>query len=83
MLDTKGQKSLVIVGVLKDAEMAEGPVHLIKSVYPYDDIIKRLTTFAEQGKLIITNKKRANEILERIGVQPSERKKSLTFRLKV
>ncbi len=54
-------------------------VNLIKSIYPYDDIVQRIIAASEQGKLIIINKTKANEILERIGVQPSEREKIISL----
>lgn len=52
--------------------MEDDVVNLIKSVYPLDDFKTRIMRIAENGKLIITDKEKAQTILATVGVQPSE-----------
>ncbi len=72
MLDTKEQLSYVAAGVKPDTAMEDDVVNLIKSVYPLDDFKTRIMRIAENGKLIITDKEKAQTILATVGVQPSE-----------
>ena len=72
MLDEKGQPSYVIAGVSPDASLDNDNVNLVKSVYPLDDFASRITEAAESGRLVITDKQKAREMLATIGVQPSE-----------
>ena len=52
--------------------MESDTVNLIKSVYPLDDFASRITAAARDGKLVITNKNKAEQMLTTIGVQPAE-----------
>ncbi len=72
MQDTRGNDSYVIAGVWKDQKMEGDTVNLVKSVYPWDDFTDRLRNAASAGKVIITNKNKAEQMLASIGVQPSE-----------
>ncbi len=72
MNDSKGNKSFVILGILQNQSMESDTVNLIKSVYPLDDIGSRLSKAAQEGKLVVTNKNKAEQMLTTIGVQPAE-----------
>lgn len=72
MKDTKGNDSYVIAGVLRNETMESDTVNLVKSVYPFDDIAQRIISAAEDGKLVVINKNKAEEMLATIGIQPSE-----------
>lgn len=72
MKDTKGNNSFVIAGVWKNQQMESDTVNLVKSTYPLDDIAVRIQRAAEEGKLVITNKNKAEEMLATIGIQPAE-----------
>ena len=72
MKDTKGNDSYVIAGVWTNQQMESDTVNLVKSAYPLDDIAQRITKAAEDGKLVITNKNKAEQMLATIGIQPAE-----------
>ena len=72
MKDTNGNDSYVIVGVWQNQAMESDIVNLIKSVYPLDDCISMIKKAADEGKLIVINKNKAENMLATIGVQPSE-----------
>ena len=72
MKDTKGNDSYVIAGVWANQSMESDTVNQVKSVYPLDDFIERITRSAEQGKLVLINKNKAEQMLATIGIQPSE-----------
>ena len=72
MKDTKGNDSYVIGGVWRDADMENGKVNLVKSAYPWDDFATQITRAAESGKLVVTNKNKAEQMLATIGIQPAE-----------
>ena len=72
MKDTKGNDSYVIAGTLRNHEMESDTVNLVKSVYPLDDFIERITTAAEEGRFVVINKNKAEQMLATIGIQPSE-----------
>ena len=72
MKDTNGKDSYVIVGVWKNQIMENDPINQAKSAYSLDDFVKRITQAAESGKLVLINKKKAEQMLATIGVQPSE-----------
>lgn len=77
MLDEKGQPSYVVAGVKPDADMEDDIVNLIKSVYPLDDFIPRMVTAAENSKLVVIDKQKAQTMFATVGVQPSEVSKLL------
>lgn len=52
-------------------------VNQVKSVYPLDDFKSQVYRAAENRKLVITDKKKAQAILSEVGVQPSERSRLL------
>lgn len=52
--------------------MENDTVNQIKSVYPLDDFKSQVYRAAENRKLVITDKKKAQAMLTTIGVQPSE-----------
>ena len=72
MPDTKGNNSYVIAGVLKNQPMESDTINQVKSVYPLDDTITQITKAAEDGKLVYTNKNKAEQMLATIGIQPAE-----------
>ena len=72
MQDTNGNDSYVIAGVLRDQTMNNDTVNQIKSVYPLDDFVTQITTAANDGKLVVLNEKKAEQMLAAIGIQPSE-----------
>ena len=72
MKDTKGNDSFVIAGVWNNQQMESDTVNLVKSTYPLDDIAGRIQRAAEEGKLVIANKNKAEEMLATIGIQPAE-----------
>ncbi len=72
MKDTNGNDSFVIAGILQNQKMNNDTVNLVKSVYPWDDFAERIRNNAENGKLIVINKNKAEQMLATIGVQPSE-----------
>ncbi len=72
MKDTKGQDSFVIAGVWENQKMESDTVNIVKSVYPLDDFVARITKEAEGGKLVLLNKNKAEQMLATIGIQPSE-----------
>ena len=55
--------SYVIAGVWKNQPMESDTVNQVKSVYPLDDFAQQITSAAESGKLVVTNKKRLNKCL--------------------
>ena len=73
MIDTKGQPSLVILGIYKRQKMKSEYVNQVRTVYPLDDFVAQLIKAGENDKLIIIDKNKVNEQLARIGIQPSER----------
>lgn len=73
MIDTAGKPSYIVAGVWKNQPMDDGYINQIKSVYPLDDFINRITESAESGNLVILNKNKANDLLAPIGIQPSQR----------
>lgn len=75
MLDTKGNPSLIIAGVHKDETLDNETVNRVASVYPLDYLSDRLLEAANSGRLIITDKNRANDILAGVGVYSPERTK--------
>ena len=79
MLDTKGSKSYIVVGLWQNQPMENNTVNLVKSVYPLDDFSKRVMMNAENNKLIVTNKNKAKNMLATIGIQPSEVSKILNL----
>lgn len=72
MKDTKGNDSYVIVGIWQNQAMDDDVVNQIKSVYPLDDFQARIKQAADEGRLIVINKNKAENMLNGIGVQPSE-----------
>ena len=72
MKDAKGNDSYVIAGVWMNQSMESDTVNQVKSVYPLDDFINRITKSAEDGKLVVINKNKAEQMLATIGIQPSE-----------
>ena len=72
MKDRAGNDSYVIVGVTQDQSMDNGTVNLIKSVYPWDGFAARIQEAADGGKLVVTNKNKAEQMLAAIGIQSSE-----------
>lgn len=72
MNDTKGNASYVIAGVWNNQPMESDTVNQVKSVYPLDDFAEQIKKAAESGKLVITNKNKAEQMLSTIGIQPSE-----------
>ena len=72
MNDTRGNASYVIAGVWNNQPMESDTVNQVKSVYPLDDFAERIKKAAEAGKLVITNKNKAEQMLSTIGIQPSE-----------
>ena len=72
MDDTKGADSYVIVGVWRDQAMENDIVNQIKSVYPLDNFYDRMKAAAEAGKLVVTNRNKAEQMLATIGIQTSE-----------
>ena len=71
MIDTKGNPSLIIVGVHKDVEMDGEIINLAKSVYPLDNL--RNVIFDRRKNLVITDKNRADKILAGVGIPSPER----------
>ena len=47
-------------------------VNQLKSAYPFDDFVKRITDSANEGTLVVINESKAKDMLATIGVQPSE-----------
>ena len=72
MKDKKGNPSYVIAGVLRDHPMESDVVNLVKSAYPFDDMVGIIKTAAESGSLVVVNENKAKDMLATIGVQPSE-----------
>ena len=72
MKDENGQDSFVIAGVHRNQEMENDRVNLVKSAYPLADIVTQITRAAETGRLVITNKNKAEQMLATIGIQPAE-----------
>ena len=72
MNDTRGNASYVIAGVWNNQPMESDTVNQVKSVYPLDDFAERIKKAAEAGKLVITDKNKAEQMLSTIGIQPSE-----------
>ncbi len=79
MSDTKGQPSYVIVGIHKDMKMDNDDIHQPKSVYPLDDFVELIKKYAENGQFVITDKNKADELLTRVGIQPSERSRIISL----
>ncbi len=72
MDDTRGNASYVIAGVWNNQPMESDTVNQVKSVYPLDGFVDRITRSAEEGKLVAINKNKAEQMLATIGIQPSE-----------
>ena len=72
MIDKKNQPSLVIAGVLSNQIMDGERINQIKSVYPLDDIVSQLIKAGTERRLVVTNKNKAKEIFDSIGVQPAK-----------
>ena len=72
MLDNNGQPSFVVAGVWQNQKMDNDVVNQIKSTYPLDDFTNRILQAGKDGKLIVTDKSKAEELLASIGVQPAE-----------
>ncbi len=72
MKDAKGQDSYVIGGVWLNQAMESDTVNLVKSVYPLDDFVERISKYANEGKLIVINKNKVEQMLATIGIQSSE-----------
>ena len=72
MDDTNGNEAFVIAGFWQNQPMESDTVNQIKSVYPLDDTVLRIKDAAEKGKLVVIDKKKAENMLATIGVQPSE-----------
>jgi len=79
MLDSKGQPSYIIAGIMKNQKMDDDFVNQIKSVYPLDDFANIIRKNAENGKLVIINKNKANDLLAPIGIQPSQRSRIINL----
>lgn len=79
MLDSKGQPSYIIAGVMKNQKMDDDFVNQIKSAYPLDDFMNQIGKAAEDGKLVIINKNKANDLLAPIGIQPSQRSRIINL----
>ncbi len=77
MNDRNGEKSFVVAGVWHNQKMDSDVVNQVKSVYPLDDFKSQVYRAAENRKLVITDKKKAQAILSEVGVQPSERSRLL------
>ena len=56
----------------EDATLDDGKVNQVKSVYPWDELKDRIISAAENGKLIVTNKNKAKQMLTAIGISSSE-----------
>ena len=72
MNDRNGNKSYVIAGVWQNQQMESDIVNQVKSAYPLDDFAKRIKGAAEEGKLVVINKNKAEQMLATIGIQPAE-----------
>ena len=72
MKDKNNKDSYVIAGVWRDQQMENDTVNLIKSAYPLDDFVEHITNYAETGKLVVTNKNKAEKMLTTMGIQTSE-----------
>lgn len=72
MKDRAGNDSYVIVGVTQDQSMDNGTVNLIKSAYPWDGFATHIQEAANHGRLVVTNKNKAEQMLAAIGIQTSE-----------
>ncbi len=72
MQDTEGHASYVIAGVWKNQQMENDTVNLVKSVYPRNNLAAHIEKAAEAGKLVITNKDKAEQMLATIGEQYSK-----------
>ena len=79
MLDSKGQPSYIIAGVMKNQKMDDVVVNQIKSVYPLDDFANMIQKNAENGQLVIINKNKADDLLAPIGIQPSQRSRIINL----
>lgn len=44
----------------------------VQSIYPWDGFAERIRKSAEDGKLVVTNKNKAEQMLATIGIQPAE-----------
>ena len=77
MNDRNGEKSFVVAGVWHNQKMDSDVVNQVKSVYPLDDFKSQVYRAAENRKLVITDKKKAQAMLSEVGVQPSERSRLL------
>lgn len=79
MQDTKSKDSVVIAGIVRDQTMDADKVNQIKSVYPLDDCVSKITEAAKNGKLVAIDKNKAKEILASIGIQTSEQSRILSL----
>ncbi len=64
--------SYVIAGVINNKPMSSDTVNQVKSVYPLDDFAKRIVGASKNGKLVVINKSKVEQMLTAIGVQPAE-----------
>ena len=78
-LDSVNKRLKTHKGVHLNQMLDTDEVDLAKSVYPLDDIGKRIIDAAENGHLIITDKEKANNLLSPIGLQPSERSRVISL----
>ena len=53
----------IVAGVWKNQPMDDVTVNIVKSVYPLDDFVERITKSANNGTLVIINKNKANDLL--------------------
>lgn len=77
--DTKGKPSFEIAGVWQNQKMEDDTVNQVKSVYPLDEIANKIQTAADEGRLVITNKSKAEEMLASIGIQTSKQSNILSL----
>ena len=79
MIDKKGKESYIIAGVVRDVLIDNEYVNKIKSIYPLDDFAVQIEKAANNGKLVIINKDKANKLLAPIGIQSSKRSRIISL----
>ncbi len=77
--DENGEPSYVVAGVWQNAKIDNDTVNQIKSTYPLENFVGKITQHAENGKLVIINESKADEMLSRVGKQYSERSRIISL----
>ena len=72
MVDVKGKKSLIIIGMVFNQNMQGDSVNQVKSVYPFDDFEDRMKYAAKNGNLVVLDKEKARTQFASIGITPAE-----------